>query len=158
MNHLSHKILRVVCLRYTGYHAVMSYNLSLYIILLMFTTSCYVHFYCFCNIPSPQQPWDPQILFPVKFPTPFIFFLGFKQPLSCRFLARVKASEVLYSKLSLRRTPSGPVLSVLERCPAYREFRCSKMTEKWCAGTNTGCPFYRGVRLIEVSVKRELTV
>ena len=26
------------------------------------------------------------------------------------------------------------------------------------AGTNSRCPFYRGVRLIEVSVKRELTV
>ena len=26
------------------------------------------------------------------------------------------------------------------------------------AGTNSKCPFYRGVRLIEVSVKRESTV
>ena len=26
------------------------------------------------------------------------------------------------------------------------------------AGTNSTCPFYRGVRLIEVSVKRESTV
>ena len=32
------------------------------------------------------------------------------------------------------------------------------MTEKWRAGTNNRCPFYKGVRLIEVSVKRELTV
>ena len=39
-----------------------------------------------------------------------------------------------------------------------REFRYSNMTEKWSAGTNTKCPSYRGVRLIEVSVKSELTV
>ena len=46
-----------------------------------------------------------------------------------------------YSQLSLRWTPSGPaLLSVLERCPAYREFRYSKMTENWRAGTNTRCP------------------
>ena len=28
----------------------------------------------------------------------------------------------------------------------------------WSSGTNSTCPFYRGVRLIEVSVKRESTV
>ncbi len=48
-------------------------------------------------------------------------------------------------------------LSVLERCPSYREFGYSKMTDKR-AGTITRCPSYGGVRLIEVSVKRELTV
>ena len=42
-------------------------------------------------------------------------------------------------------------LSVLERCPSYREFSYSKMTGKWQGPT-------KGVRLIEVSVKRELTV
>ena len=44
---------------------------------------------------------------------------------------------------------------VLERCPSYRE---SNKGSKRKAGTNYRCPFYRGVRLIEVSVKRELTV
>ena len=48
-------------------------------------------------------------------------------------------------------------LSVLERggggrCPAYREFRYSKMTEKRWTGTNARCPSCRGVRLIKVSV------
>ncbi len=42
-------------------------------------------------------------------------------------------------------------LSVLERCPSYREFGYSKMTEKWQGPSS-------GVRLMEVSVKRELTV
>ena len=42
-------------------------------------------------------------------------------------------------------------LSVLLRCPSYREFGCSKMTEKRPGPTP-------GVRLMEVSVKRELTV
>ena len=59
-------------------------------------------------------------------------------------------------------------LSVLWRCPSYREFRYSKMTEKR-PGPALGvrlievsvlqrCPSYRGVRLTEVSVMRELTV
>ena len=39
-------------------------------------------------------------------------------------------------------------LSVLERCPSYREFNYSKMTEK-----RPGLA--QGVRLIEVSVKRD---
>ena len=42
-------------------------------------------------------------------------------------------------------------LSVLWRCPSYREFGRSKMTEKRPGPAP-------GVRLIEVSVKRELTV
>ena len=42
-------------------------------------------------------------------------------------------------------------LSVLWRCPSYREFGYSKMTKKRPGPTP-------GVRLIEVSVKRELTV
>ncbi len=42
-------------------------------------------------------------------------------------------------------------LSVLERCPSCREFCYSKMTEKRQGPS-------AGVRLIEVSVKRELTV
>ena len=42
-------------------------------------------------------------------------------------------------------------LSVLEKCPSYRELSYRKMTEKWQAPTS-------GVRLIVVSVKRELTV
>ena len=37
------------------------------------------------------------------------------------------------------------------RCPSYGEFGCSKMTEKQPGPAP-------GVRLIEVSVKRELTV
>ena len=46
-------------------------------------------------------------------------------------------------------------MSVLERCPSYRE------SNKGCKerrGTNSRCQFYRGVRLIAVSVKRESTV
>ena len=47
-------------------------------------------------------------------------------------------------------------MSVLERCPSYRE---SNKGSKEKQGPNyCRCPFYRGVRLIEVSVKRELTV
>ena len=37
-------------------------------------------------------------------------------------------------------------LSVLEGCPAHREFRYSGMTENQCAGTYTSHPSYRGVR------------
>ena len=46
-------------------------------------------------------------------------------------------------------------MSVLERCPSYKE--SNKGIGK---GRNQlyRCPFYRGVRLIEVSVKRESTV
>ena len=46
-------------------------------------------------------------------------------------------------------------MSVLERCPSYRE---SKKRSKERQGPTLKCPFYRGVRLIEVSVKREWTV
>ena len=42
-------------------------------------------------------------------------------------------------------------LSVLERCPSYREFNYSKMTKKRPGPT-------KGVSLIELSVKSELTV
>ena len=42
-------------------------------------------------------------------------------------------------------------LSIVERCPSYKEFGYSKMTETRPGPT-------QGVRLIEVSVKRELTV
>ena len=48
-------------------------------------------------------------------------------------------------------TISKCLLSVLWRCRSYREFGCSKMTEKWPRPAP-------GVPLIEVSVKRELTV
>ena len=47
-------------------------------------------------------------------------------------------------------------LSVLERCPFYREFSYSKMTEKR-PGPTQGVGL-KEVRLIEVSVKRELTI
>ena len=49
-------------------------------------------------------------------------------------------------------------MSVLERCPSYKAKESNKESIKRKAGTNSRCPFYRGVRLIEVSVKRELTV
>ena len=55
-----------------------------------------------------------------------------------------------YSQLSLRRTPLGPALSV-----RLIESHIEGVKK---AGTNSKCPFYRGVRLIEVSVKRESTV
>ena len=42
-------------------------------------------------------------------------------------------------------------MSVLERCPAYREFSYSKVTEKRQGPTP-------GVRLIELSIKREFVV
>ena len=44
-------------------------------------------------------------------------------------------------------------MSPLERSPSYRE---SNKGSKEKQGPR--CPFYRGVRLIEVSMKRELTV
>ena len=46
-------------------------------------------------------------------------------------------------------------MSVLERCPSYKE---SNKGNKQKTGTNSRCPFYGGVRLIEVSVKRKSTV
>ena len=70
--------------------------------------------------------------------------------------------SILYSQLSPRRTPLGQALSVrlremsvLERCPSYKE---SNKGNKQRQGPNSRCPFYRGVCLIEVSVKRESTV
>ena len=48
-------------------------------------------------------------------------------------------------------------LSVLWRCPFYREFHYSKSYTK-TIGACEKCPFYGGVRLTEVSVSRELTV
>ena len=58
-----------------------------------------------------------------------------------------------YIKLSLRRTPPGQhQLSVLERCPAYRELRCSKMTEKGCTRTRLFAHLY-----IEVSLYTQPT-
>ena len=49
------------------------------------------------------------------------------------------------------------LLYVSEKCPSYREYIYNKMTEK-TAGTNTRCPSYGGVRLIEVPIKGHLTV
>ena len=59
---------------------------------------------------------------------------------------------VRYIKLSQRRTPLGPApiivhlreISVLQRV---------KLREERKAGTNSRCPFYRGVHFTEVSVK-----
>ena len=48
-------------------------------------------------------------------------------------------------------------LSVLWRCPFYREFHYSKSYTKTIDACEK-CPFYGGVRLTEVSVSRELTV
>ena len=48
-------------------------------------------------------------------------------------------------------------LSVLWRCPFYREFHYGKFYTKM-TGACEKCPFYGGVRLTEVSVSRELTV
>ena len=52
------------------------------------------------------------------------------------------------SQLSLRQTPLGPALAV-----RLIESQIKRVRK---AGTNSRCPFYRGVRLIEVSIKREL--
>ena len=60
-----------------------------------------------------------------------------------------------YSQLSLR-TPLGLALAV--RLREMSVLQQVKYREQRKAGTNSRCPFYRGVRLIEVSVKRELTV
>ena len=66
--------------------------------------------------------------------------------------------HLIYSQLSLRRTPLGPALSVrlkevsfLERCPSYRE---SNKRSKERQGPTLGVRF-TGVHLTEVSVKRE---
>ena len=48
-------------------------------------------------------------------------------------------------------------LSVLCRCPFYREFHYNKSYTK-TIGACEKCPFYGSVRLTEVSVSRELTV
>ena len=48
-------------------------------------------------------------------------------------------------------------LSVLWRCPFYRDFHYSKSYTK-TIGACEKCPFYGCVRLTEVSVSRELTV
>ena len=61
-----------------------------------------------------------------------------------------------YSQLSPRRTPLGPALSV--RLREMSVLQRVKQREERKAGTNSRCPFYRGVRLIEVSVKRQSTV
>ena len=61
-----------------------------------------------------------------------------------------------YSQLSLRRTPLGPALAV--RLREMSVLWRVKQREERKEGTNTRCPFYRGVRLIEVSVNRESTV
>ena len=61
-----------------------------------------------------------------------------------------------YSQLSVRRTRLGPALSVrLRKVSRLVESKIKGVNK---AGTNSKCPFYRGVRLIEVSVKRESTV
>ena len=56
-------------------------------------------------------------------------------------------AKMSYSQLSLRRTPLGLALAV--------RLIESQIEGERKAGTNSRCPFYRGVRLIEVSVKRE---
>ena len=56
----------------------------------------------------------------------------------------------VYSQLSLRRTPLGPAPSVRL---IKSQIKGVKKVE-----TNSKCPFYRGVCLKEVSVKRQSTV
>ena len=48
-------------------------------------------------------------------------------------------------------------MSVLERCPSYRESN-KRSKERQRPTLASRCPFYRAVRLIEVPVKRESTV
>ena len=55
--------------------------------------------------------------------------------------------ELLLTKKPLFKCP----LSVIERCPSNREFKYSKINEERLGPTSD-------VRLIQVSVKRELTV
>ena len=61
----------------------------------------------------------------------------------------------VYSQLFLRRTPLEPAIAV--RLREMSVLQNVKQRELRKAGTNSRCPFYRGVRLIEVSVKREST-
>ena len=60
------------------------------------------------------------------------------------------------AQLSLRWTPLGPALAV--RLREMSILQKVKQREQRKAGTNSRCSFYRAVRLIEVSVKRESTV
>ena len=81
-------------------------------------------------------------------------YVMFRIYLKSHFFCKLK--KIVYSQLSLRRTPLGPVLSV--RLREMSVLQKVKQREQRKAGTSSRCPFYRGVRLIEVSVKRESTV
>ena len=65
----------------------------------------------------------------------------------------VKVSSAQFPSVSLRRTPFELALSV-----HLREMIGSQIKGLRKTGANFRYPFYRGVRLIEVSVKRESTV
>ena len=72
---------------------------------------------------------------------------------------------LLYSSY-IRATMQYPLQSTLSRTDTFgtgvavrlREMSVSQIEGERKAGTNSRCPFYRGVRLIEVSVKRGSTV
>ena len=67
-------------------------------------------------------------------------------------LRGVSVLKRVYSKMTKKRQRDRhQEVSVSERCPYYKEYSYSKMTEKRQGPTP-------GVRLVEVFVKRELTV
>ena len=72
-------------------------------------------------------------------------------PMNYKVSIHLYYNAFYYSQLSQRRTPLGPALTV-----RLIESQIKGINRK--AETNSRCPFYRGVRLLEVSVKRESTV
>ena len=76
---------------------------------------------------------------------------GFKPFTVPEVFVKVRSSQ--FPSVSLRRTPLELALSV-----HLREMIESQIKGLRKAGANFKYPFYRGVRLIEVSVKRESTV
>ena len=94
-----------------------------------------------------------------------IFFVP-KNSRDYHFVRETLTRLVVYSQLSLRRTPSGPAPTVRltdwAGCPAYkvsvkRELTVqSTLSKTDTIGTSTNCPSYRGVRLIRCPLRESL--
>ena len=84
--------------------------------------------------------------------TEILIYDSYWQITSKDFFKAVRLTEGFFSN-DHKNCP----LSVLWRCPFYREFHYSKSYTK-TIGECEKCPFYGGVRLTEVFVSRELTV